>query len=239
MRGFPLHLASAVQRHGLGGSIAKAFAMLRTMPSRRKAQRHVRAFDRRYQVDTAGIVRLGGLKIESGNRARGVRYQPSDPDDFRELMSALPIEHAQYTFVDVGSGKGRVLLLASELPFERIIGVEFSGELNDIARENVRRVGVMLKRRLPIEVVTADAAEYAFPRAPLVVYLYNPFDTLVLDRVLRNIGGAVETLVLPSYLVYTGNAPVAELIEDRGFVRLAAPGSSESRGIFTMPPASL
>jgi SAM-dependent methyltransferase len=232
IRGLPSRAVSGVRRHGLAGATREVLRLLRALPSQRRAQRRVRAFDRQYGVETAGIVRLGGLRIESANRSRGVRYQPTDPDDFHELIAALPIEHDRYTFVDVGSGKGRVLLLASELPFPRVVGVEFSEELNEIARDNVRRVSDTLGRSLPIEIVTTDAAAYVFPSTPLVVYFYNPFDTHVLSRVLTNLGRAVSGLTLPSYLVYTGSVPVAALIEQQGFKRVPSPGSSESRGIF-------
>jgi hypothetical protein len=41
-------------------------------------------------------------------------YQPTDPAEFREMMKALPIDFREFTFVDIGSGKGRTLLMAAE-----------------------------------------------------------------------------------------------------------------------------
>ena len=130
-------LRGALRRYGVAGTVREALRLLRTRRAGEAAKRRSLDFDRRHGVDTAGIVRLGALRIESPNRDLGVRYQPSDPDDFRSLVEALPIDPKDYVLVDLGSGKGRVLLLASEFPFRRVVGVEFSQELNEIAERNV------------------------------------------------------------------------------------------------------
>src|SRR5229473_3258379 len=51
------------------------------------------------------------------NRLLGVfhsPYQATEPTLFREMLEALNIDFTQYTFIDLGSGKGRTLLMASE-----------------------------------------------------------------------------------------------------------------------------
>ena len=70
-------------------------------------------------------------------------YQPTEPELFREMMGALPIELERFTFVDIGSGKGRTLLMASEFPFKRIVGVELMEELHRAAEENLRAYGAV------------------------------------------------------------------------------------------------
>jgi hypothetical protein len=72
---------------------------------------------------------------------------------FLDLISALPIEHSRFTFIDIGTGKGLLLLLALQFPFERIIGVEACSRLAAVARENTASHD-------RIEVVCADAAVY-------------------------------------------------------------------------------
>lgn len=185
-----------------------------------------------YGVDTAGIVRLGGLRIASENRDLGVRYQPSEPAAVRELIDALAIDHSEYVFVDYGSGKGRVLLVASEFPFKRIVGVEFSPELNQIARENLARFPRDRQRCSEIELVTVDAAEYELPAEPAVLYFYNPFAEPVLRRVLTGVQESLGSHPRPVLLLFTGNLPRAELLEDAGLVRVEAASAGLGRAIF-------
>lgn len=201
------------------------------------ARRRSRDFDRRYGTDTDGIVRLGALRIESPNRDLGVRYQPSDPDDFRSLVAALPVDPKDYVFVDLGSGKGRVLLLASEFPFRRVVGVEFAAELNEIAERNLALSSVH-RRCDDVCTVTADAADYALPEEPVVLYLYNPFAPEVLRRHLKRNSASLESRSQPLYVILTGARELVEVLEAAGFERLRAGGVGQGRGIFASANSS-
>ena len=83
-------------------------------------------FDREFNVDTTGLISLGDLDVECSTWVHGTQYGPTSPATFEVIMSALPIDVSDYTFVDFGSGKGAVLLYASAFPFKQILGVEFS-----------------------------------------------------------------------------------------------------------------
>ena len=189
-------------------------------------------FDRRHGTDTAGIVRLGALRIESPNRDLGVRYQPSDPDGFRSLVEALPVDLKDYVFMDLGSGKGRVLLLASEYPFRRVVGVEFAQELNEIAERNVALYDSARRRCGDVRTVTADAADYLLPEEPVVLYLYNPFAPEVLRRHLQRNRDSLERGSRPVYVLVTGARELVGVLEAAGFERLRAGGEGTGRGIF-------
>src|SRR5260370_15319574 len=98
-----------------------------SMPERRRQRYGDMEYDWEHRVNTAsGAVgwraRLLGLFHSP--------YQPTDPALFQEIMASLPIEFEQFAFVDLGSGKGRTLLMASEYPFKRIVGVELIAELH-------------------------------------------------------------------------------------------------------------
>jgi hypothetical protein len=104
---------------------------------------HVSEFDREYGVDTdgkfGGWTYLSDLDIPSPNWFDANDYAAIEPLRFKRVLAKLNIAFEDYTFVDYGSGKGRALLLASEFPFKRIIGLEFSPELHSIAEDNIRR----------------------------------------------------------------------------------------------------
>jgi SAM-dependent methyltransferase len=206
-----------------------ALRRVRSLPARRRAARRSVAWDERHGVETAALVHLAALDIDSPNRELGEGYQASDPDDFRRLIEALPIRYEDFVFVDYGSGKGRALLLASEFPFSRIVGVEFSAMLNDIARTNIARFSESRGHSAPIEVVTADAVDYELPPEPLVLYFYNPFAEAVLLRVLERVRASVGSTQRGAYIVFSGPVPTSSVLHGAGFVPLRPASGSTPR----------
>jgi predicted RNA methylase len=174
---------------------AEGFASAVRKIRRRLARVHRRdPFDDLLGVDTSGEVSLYELDIASQNIAAGIRYQASPADGCRRLLASLPLCHEDFCFIDLGAGKGRVLLVASEFPFKRVFGVEFAIELVEIARANIARLGCKA------EIFHDDAATFSFFPDNLIVYLYNPFGPDVLKPVLRNLQSIVA--VRDVYVVY-------------------------------------
>lgn len=167
-------LAQVVQDEGW-------IATVRKVRDRLSKSKRPDAFDEQYRVETAGEISLFQLDIASRHESTGVHYQPSPHEVCEQLLASLPIRYEDFTFVDLGAGKGRVLLLGSRFPFKRLIGVEFARELVETARQNIERF------HSRAEMVHADAADYRFPSDNLVVYLYNPFGPDVLRPVIRSL----------------------------------------------------
>jgi SAM-dependent methyltransferase len=138
-------------------------------------------FDQKYGVDTFDIVRT--MVTKSPNLVHGNRYQPSPETPVRWSIENCGMPCEETTFVDVGCGKGRVLVVAATYPFKRIVGVEYSEELAEICCRNLQKRGI--KDRC--EVVVGDAADFQFPDGDLMVFLYYPFDTAIYMRVLQNL----------------------------------------------------
>jgi len=135
-------------------------------------------FDVRYGTDTAGLISLCKYGIDSPNAKHGGHYVSTSEKHIEVLLAPLP---RNACFVDVGCGKGRPLLVAAQMGFKTVIGVEFVSELAEIADSNLRKMD------LSATVIHADAASYEFPAGPLIVYLYNPFDAVVMSRVAQNL----------------------------------------------------
>ena len=129
-------------------------------------------------------------------------YQPTDPALFREMMARLPIAFDTFTFVDIGSGKGRTLLMASEYPFRRIVGVEILPALHLAAQENLASYKSESQKCFAFEAVCGDAADFPFPAEPLVLYLFNPFPESGLRRMLDNLDRSLDAHPRAVYLVY-------------------------------------
>ncbi len=157
-------------------------------------------FDRKYGTDTAGYIGPDELRSGAKNDALNNGYSAVAPSVFREacrrwretLFSSNARAEA-YTFVDVGAGKGRALLLAAELPFRKAIGVELNEELARIARRNVNLWTRATKSRGKIRVLRQDALEFRWPRAPLLVYLNNPFDCELVAKLAATLAGAAAS----------------------------------------------
>lgn len=177
-----------------------------------------RYFDWRYGVRTCGDANLATLTLVGNNADHGVFYHPAHPKFLFELFSSLKIDFPSYTFVDLGSGKGRALLVASEFPFSKIIGVEFAAELNDIASQNIRNYRSKTQKCKDVESLNLDAMEFEVPPTPLVVYLFNPFRPAVLIPVLQRLQRSLEANPRDTTLIYA--APFhAGLIEQETALR--------------------
>lgn len=160
------------------------------------------AFDATSGVDTGGIQRLHDLTIDSANARYGTSHIASDANEFRIAIESIDISIDGFTFVDLGSGKGRALMLALDFPFARIIGVEFARELHEIACANVERLTTVDARAARIYPVCGDASTFLYPQAPLVLFLFHPFDSPVMKVVARNAHDTWRSAQRPMRVVY-------------------------------------
>jgi SAM-dependent methyltransferase len=151
-------------------------------------------------------------------------YQPTEPALFQEMMASLLIDFDQFTFIDLGSGKGRTLLMASEYAFMRIVGVELIAELHRAAEENIRAYRSPTQRCVQIEALCADASEFVFPDTPLVLYLFNPLPQAGLRRMIGNLEQSLEQSSRPVWIVYHNPAMDNILAVSRTLVRASGTG---------------
>jgi SAM-dependent methyltransferase len=100
---------------------------------------------------------------------------------WRDTLPSSTSRLEAYTFLDAGAGKGRALLLAAELPFRKVLGVELNGDLARIAQRNIARWSSVTFTRSKIRILQQDAARFKWPRTPLLVYLNNPFDCALVE----------------------------------------------------------
>lgn len=173
-----------------------------------------RWFDFRNGTDTCTMVPLDDLAIDSPNRRHGVAYAATCAADFEHVLRSLALPRGR-VFVDLGCGKGRTLLLASLHPFARAVGVEFSGELCEVARRNVTAFRARHPAASEIEVVQADAADRPFAPDEDVFFLFHPFRPIVLEGVLENLAASERARPRPLWLIYN-NPEHGDLVERSG-----------------------
>lgn len=162
-------------------------------------------FDWRHGTDTMRWVEQPVVTTGVENRRHQGRYQATKERPLVALFELLNLSKDS-TFVDVGSGKGRVLLIAARHGFRRVRGIEFSNELCRVCLSNVERFRRWLSDAVTIEVIEADATQYAYPPDEGVYFMYHPFDAGTLGRVLQRM--AISLQAAPQKLTLIYNVPV-------------------------------
>lgn len=143
-------------------------------------------FDRRHGVETCGNVLMYRADGPPESNPSYFDYQPTPVRTIRYLLRQLGNTVQETTFIDCGSGKGRVILLASELPFRRVIGVEFDQRLHAIANANI--AAVRSRMRCPeVESHHGRAEQLSIPSGNLLFYFFHPFDAQILEAIILRI----------------------------------------------------
>jgi SAM-dependent methyltransferase len=191
----------------------------------RSARKHYlgRRFDRRHGVETTGTLtrdRLTGMPPEQREHAGD--YVPSDIGLFRRIVRKSRVDPAQFTFIDLGSGKGRVAIDAARYPFKAIVGVEADAGLHRIALENsARRRGEARCR--DVQFVHADARKADLPDGHLFIYMYSPFRGPVFERVVVRLARIAREPGRAVLIAYSSDFEADKLDRTGAFLRVRMP----------------
>ena len=190
-------------------------------PARRRQRYGDVDYDWDYRVDTTSATvcwrdRLLGLFHSP--------YQPTEPALFREMLASLKqsnpkIDFREFTFVDIGSGKGRVLLMAADYPFQRILGIELLPELHRVAKENLAKYKSDSQQCFAIDSIQRDASEFIFPAEPTVVYLFNPLPECALAKMISNLEHSLREHPRPLYVLYHNPLLEDVLMRSAAFIK--------------------
>ena len=179
-------------------------------------------FDRRHRVDTGGLLYADRLATGHAHDGHNAGYYATAPslfqgaiDLWRQTLPAAGYTVSDYTLVDIGCGKGRVLMLASPYQFREILGVELNPHLARIARKNLRKwlrrapqsgvPQVSLLRpgsRPPIRIIEADALSIALPAGPVALFYFNSFERPMMDVWLSRLADLSRQRAAPLDLIY-------------------------------------
>ena len=206
-------LRDSLQNRGLWGTTRNFAEQLGlfirdSFPDRRRSRFGDIDYDFDYGVDTTWARLPLGVRIRELFSER--LYQPTDPAEFHNVISHVPADFRKLAFIDLGSGKGRALLLASEYPFREIVGVEVQPELHRIAQENIDRFSSDKRKCHRITAYCMDARDFTFPDEPMLIYLFNPFPDYVMESVLKNLREALQKSPRETFVLY--NTPWDERV---------------------------
>src|SRR5579863_2306181 len=182
---------------------ALAEFMRESTPERRRQRYGDAEYDWEHRVNTTSAA------VGWRDRLLGMfhsPYQPTESALFHEMIAALTeqkgFESGAFIFIDLGSGKGRTLLMASDYPFRRIVGVELLPALHRAAQENIGKYRSESQKCFAIEAICQDATEFMFPPEPMVVFLFNPFPEAGLRRVIETLEKSLRERPRRVYVLY-------------------------------------
>jgi SAM-dependent methyltransferase len=191
-------------------------------------------FDLEHGVRTSGLIAGRHLKSGRRNDRHNTAYYGVAPSVFqgmvvrwRRTKPIAPID--EFTFVDLGAGMGRAVLLAAEYPFRAVMGVELNPTLLRIARKNVTRWRATGRALAPIRMMGGDVVDFKFPAGPCVAFLFNPFGAPVMRRVLMRLAEDFVGRQGQLDLLYVNNEQERVLERQRGFTRLFLGETRRSR----------
>jgi hypothetical protein len=201
-------------------------------PERRRQRYGDAEYDWEHRVNTTSAA------VGWRDRLLGVfhsPYQPTEAALFHEMIAAVSartgFDFRDFTFVDLGSGKGRTLLMASDYSFRRIVGVELLAALHHAAVDNLVRYQSESQKCFAIESICADAADFAFPAEPTLLFLFNPLPESGLRRVIANLEQSLRERPRKVYVLYhnpllehvlSGSAFVKKICETHQYAVYAA-----------------
>ncbi len=186
-------------------------------------RRKDRWFDKKYGTDTRRLLKLPGNKAEKDmNWPYSLVSQSSLIEPFQKVMKELissRIISPTDVFIDVGSGKGLILLLATSYGFHQIIGVEKFREVCEIARRNVEIFKPHLTQPYNIEIIETDASLYKIPDDATVFHLMNPFNGTILHPFMQNLCESLRRNWRHVVIIYF-SPEYRKIIEETGLFEL-------------------
>jgi hypothetical protein len=183
----------SLAQRGLAGTMRVALGRSRRQnDATSKTKPLLHPFDLRYGVDTSGLIGGGELRSGHKNDVFNTAYYGMAPSRFRQVIADWLSDGShgaisKYSFVDLGCGKGRAVMMASEFLFRQVVGVELNGPLAKIAQKNVASWTAAGRAVCPVQIICQDATEFVFPDGPCLLYLFNPFAAPVVKRLIESI----------------------------------------------------
>lgn len=154
------------------------------------------AFDARFGTDTSAPT------FEQNQKTDVHFYVPTTASIIYEIIGSLPIPPNKFDFIDMGSGKGRALLIASEFAFAKIVGIELSEPLHRVAERNIERYRPTSQRCANFDLRCMDALEYDFGDEPFVLFLFDPFGREIFEKLVGKLEAALTSHPREAYVVY-------------------------------------
>lgn len=172
--------------------------------------------EKKYGIRTTGADELIHLEKLGIDISHATLYMPVSYSLLEEIFEQLPPLPRTH-FVDIGCGKGRALCVAAYHGFKKVTGIDFSKKLCEDATSNLALTHINLPS-LQYKVINNDAFYFDIPDDADCIFLFNPFDEIIMSAVVKNIRKSLQRnnrtvkiiYVNPLYKTYFLKAGFAE-----------------------------
>ena len=159
-------------------------------------------FDRRHGVETGGLIFGEHLDATNDSAYWATAYYGIAPSVLIAALERLSLPWERYTFVDIGSGKGRALMIAMRFPLKEVVGLELSPELAAVGKRNLERFTAAQRSTVQSRVLCGDAAQADLPDGPLILSIYHPFAAPVMRAFLARVGASLQSHPRRIWILY-------------------------------------
>lgn len=178
----------------------------------------VHPFDVALGTETSGVIGSEALDVDRATAKQMQAYIGAQPSIVRRTLERLP-DRELYTLVDIGCGKGRPLIVASELSFHAVTGVELSATLVATARRNAATIQERFPARPAITVIHGNALQWRPSSDRLVLFYYHAFSREVLTTFIRSLERDLAEREMHAFFVYLNPVDAAVLDQSTHFER--------------------
>ena len=179
-------------------------------------------FDINNRTNTNGLISLDKLLIKSKNKKSGRDYQATRVVPLKKLFNYIKKYHdpKSSVLVDFGSGKGRVLLVASNFCYQKVRGIEFAHALCDIAKNNLAIYTNRISSKTQFQIIESDVVDYRINSDENVFFMYNPFNESILSTIINNIVLSLSRSPRKILIIYHNPKHTAVIEGHTQFVKL-------------------
>ena len=169
----------------------------------------------KYGSNTFAPVELKNLTIIDGDKKEGSRYEAVSFYMLEQLFSAFRKISGCTSIVDLGCGKGRVMMVAAHYGFKEITGIDFATELCDQAVLNMKKKQEQFPG-IVWRVINQNVENYEIAPGDSVFFLFNPFNQSVLKNFLMKLNISCDQFPRTVYFLYA-SPQYQKLFLDNGY----------------------
>lgn len=180
-------------------------------------------------------VAVADLAIEGSHGMLANRYEatPTPMLIFWLIRRLLPKDRSDWSFIDIGAGKGRMVAVAASQGFHSAIGIELASDLCVEGNRILSEFGLF--RTGEVEIRQEDATQFALPARPCIFFLFNPFHDIVMEKFLDHVVASHAANPRPLLFVYL-NPIWSSRFETHAALKAVQPGRMTAAIFETLSP---
>lgn len=157
--------------------------------------------EKKYRINTTSFSDLSRFKIIGNQLAHATEYMPVSYFTIEHLFTHLPKQTREGSLIDIGCGKGRAICVAASYGFRKVIGIDFAKEMIDAAEKNLA-VTKSIHPSLEYQLRWADISSLEIGKDVQTIFLFNPFDEILLKTVVQKIEASLKSYPRKLYVLY-------------------------------------